>query len=60
MNKTALITGASTGIGFEFAKLLAADGYNLVLIARNEQKLREIAASLTTKFNISVKVYTKI
>jgi uncharacterized protein len=59
MNKTALITGASTGIGFEFTKLLAADGYNLVLIARNEQKLREIAANLTTKFNISVKIYSK-
>jgi short-subunit dehydrogenase len=59
MNKTALITGASTGIGFEFAKLLAADGYNLVLIARDEQKLREIAASLPTKFNISVKIYPR-
>jgi uncharacterized protein len=59
MNKTALITGASTGIGFEFAKLLAADGYNLVLIARDEQKLREIAASLPSKFNVSVKIYPK-
>lgn len=59
MNKTALITGASTGIGFEFTKLLAADGYNLVLIARDEQKLREIAASLPTKFNVSVKIYPK-
>jgi uncharacterized protein len=59
MNKTALITGASTGIGFEFAKLLAADGYNLVLIARDEQKLREISASLASKFDISVKIYAK-
>jgi len=59
MNKTALITGASTGIGFEFAKLFAADGYNLVLIARDEQKLREIAGSLPSKFNISVKIYPK-
>jgi uncharacterized protein len=59
MNKTALITGASTGIGFEFAKLLAADGYNLVLIARDEQKLRDISASLASKFNISVKIYPK-
>jgi short-subunit dehydrogenase len=59
MNKTALVTGASTGIGFEFAKLLAADGYNLVLIARDERKLREVAASLSTKFNISVKIYPK-
>src|SRR5208337_3524566 len=59
MNKTALITGATTGIGFEFTKLLAADGYNLVLIARDEQKLRQIATSLQTKFNVSVKIYPK-
>jgi uncharacterized protein len=59
MNKTALITGATTGIGFEFTKLLAADGYNLVLIARDEQKLRQIAASSQTKFKVSVKIYPK-
>jgi short-subunit dehydrogenase len=59
MNKTALITGATTGIGFEFTKLLAADGYNLVLIARDEQKLRQIATSSQTKFNVSVKIYPK-
>ena len=59
MNKTALITGATTGIGFEFAKLLAADGYNLVLIARDEQKLKQIAADSQTKFNISVNIYPK-
>lgn len=35
----ALITGASEGIGFELAKLFAADGYNLILVARNEQHL---------------------
>src|SRR5580700_4267687 len=59
MNKTALITGATTGIGFEFTKLLAADGYNLVLIARDEQKLRQIAASSETKFNVPVNIYSK-
>ncbi len=40
---TVLITGASGGIGYELAKLFAADGYNLVLIARNVQKLRTFA-----------------
>jgi len=42
MNKTAVITGASSGIGLEFVKLFANDGYNLVVIARNEEKLLEI------------------
>ena len=36
---TALITGASSGIGWELAKLFAKDGYRLVLVARNEEKL---------------------
>lgn len=38
--KTALITGSSSGIGYEFSKLFAKDGYNLVLVARNKQKLK--------------------
>lgn len=42
----ALITGASEGIGFELAKLFAADGYNLILVARNEQRLNNSAAQL--------------
>lgn len=42
MNKTAVITGASSGLGLEFVKLFANDGYNLIVIARNEEKLLEI------------------
>jgi uncharacterized protein len=52
--KTALITGASGGIGYEFVKLFANDGYNLVLVARNSQKLAEIAEKLPKKYGISV------
>lgn len=59
MHKTALITGATTGIGLELTKLLAADGYALVLVARSEQRLSEIAADLKAKFNVSVKVIAK-
>ena len=43
MGKTALITGATSGIGHELAKLFAQDGYNLVLVARQDEKLREVA-----------------
>lgn len=42
MKKTALITGATSGLGFEFVKLFAKDGYDLVLVARNTAKLEEI------------------
>jgi uncharacterized protein len=52
---TALITGASGGIGYELAKLFAADHYNLVLVARSAGKLAEFADDLQRQFNISAK-----
>lgn len=45
-HKTALITGASGGLGLEFAKILAKKRYNLVLVARNEGKLYSIKNEL--------------
>ena len=48
-NKTALVTGASDGIGLEFCKILAAKGYDLILVARRKEKLNEVAKSLTEK-----------
>jgi len=59
MTKTALITGASGGIGYEFAQELAANGYNLVLVARSAAKLEEIQTNLTQKYPITVKVLAK-
>ncbi len=57
--KTALITGASSGIGYELAKLFARDGYRLVLVARNREKLDEFAVELRKKFQATVKVLAK-
>lgn len=50
--QTALITGASGGLGEEFAQLCAADGNDLVLVARSKEKLEILGKELATKHNI--------
>ena len=55
-HKTALITGASGGLGLEFAKLLAKKKYDLVLVARNEGKLFALKNELETEYGITVYV----
>ena len=52
MNKTVLITGASSGLGKDFATLFAEKGYNLVLTARRKKNLEEIKDNLTNQFGI--------
>jgi short-subunit dehydrogenase len=56
MKKWALITGASVGIGDCFARLLASEGYNLVINARSKDKLEERAEFLRNTYNIEVEV----
>ena len=59
MNKTVLITGASSGIGLEFAKIFSEKGNNIILVARSEEKLNEICSKLSSEFNISACYYAK-
>lgn len=58
MNKTVLITGGSSGIGLELAKIFAKDGYNLILVAIDMDKLNRVAEDLI-KNNIKVTVISK-
>lgn len=52
----ALITGASSGIGLELARLFARDGYNLVVVARNRPGLESLAKALQSEYQVQVTV----
>jgi uncharacterized protein len=55
MTKTALITGASVGIGYELCHIFARNGYNLVLVSRTKEKLDAIAEDLESKHGIEAR-----
>lgn len=54
-DQTALITGASGGIGYELAKLFAHDHYSLVLVARSADRLKHVAEELQSQCGVAVK-----
>jgi len=58
MKQIVLITGASSGIGYEFAHIFAREKYNLVLAARSKQKLLDLKARLEKQYSIQCTIIT--
>jgi len=58
-DRYALVTGASSGIGYELAKLFAKDGKNTVIVARTQDKLEELKTEIENKYGTSVRVVPK-
>lgn len=56
MNRAALVTGASAGLGTCFADLLAKEGYDLVLVARDEERLTELGRRLQSEHGVNFEV----
>lgn len=54
MKQTALITGASSGIGLEFARIFAREGFDLVLVARREERLLQLKSELEKQYQIRI------
>ena len=58
-NKTALVTGAASGIGQELARLFAKDGYKLVLVDRNEEGMQLVASHFRNQYGLETVIITK-
>ena len=54
--KYALITGASSGMGWDFTEILGAMGCNLIIVARREEKLKELQKLVTTNNKVDIKI----
>jgi short-subunit dehydrogenase len=58
-DRYALVTGASSGIGYELAKMLARDGKNLVIVARRQDRLEELSSLIENSYGTSVRILPK-
>ena len=56
MKRTALVTGASSGLGLEFSNILASNGFDLVVVARNEGRLFSLKKELEEKYSVHIYV----
>ena len=56
MSKTAVITGATSGIGAAYARRLAKDGHDLVITGRRKEIIQQLADELTKQYNVKIKV----
>jgi short-subunit dehydrogenase len=59
MNRTVLITGTTSGLGSEFSNIFAREGFNLVLVSKNKQKLKLQKEEISKKYGIKVHIITK-
>lgn len=57
-NEYALVTGATSGIGFELTKLLAIDGYNLAIVGRNQESLNK-TADILKSYGVKISIFNK-
>ena len=56
MSKWAMVTGATAGIGESFTRILAREGFNIVLVARDLERMKERATTLESQFNVQAAI----